>query len=214
MSEFFTLFSIGFAAGLALAIPVGPMAIMLVNTTLERGWKHGSTGALAMATVDGLYAVTVFLVGGGLAIWLREWSLWLSLGGAFILLVLGFKTLFSNLRGLIAGSSIEVKAIGSGSKSKTFATFFAATVANPPTALYFLALAPSVAELAGEQLLLPGLVFSGGVFVGSVIWQQGLALAGVGLRKLATGKMRLWLGALGGALILALAISLAVKALT
>lgn len=213
MPELLALFSIGFAAGLALAIPVGPMAIMLVNTTLERGWKHGSTGALAMATVDGLYAITVFFVGGALALWLREFSLWLSLGGALILLGLGIKTLLSNLRDLIRRSPIETKAVVSGRKSKTFATFFAATVANPPTALYFLALAPNVAELAGEQLLVPGLVFSGGVFVGSVIWQQGLALAGVGLRKLATGTIRLWLGALGGGLIIALAISLAVKAL-
>lgn len=95
MPELLTLFSIGFAAGLALAIPVGPMAIMLVNTTLERGWKHGSTGALAMATVDGMYAVTVFFVGGAISIWLKEWSLWLSLGGAAILFGLGIKTLYS-----------------------------------------------------------------------------------------------------------------------
>lgn len=213
MPELLTLFSIGFAAGLALAIPVGPMAIMLVNTTLERGWKHGSTGALAMATVDGLYAVTVFFVGGALSIWLKEWSLWLSLGGAAILLGLGFKTLISNLRGLMKRSEITSRQVSSGSKSKTFATFFAATVANPPTALYFLALAPSVADLAGAHLFLPGVVFSLGVFVGSVIWQQGLAFAGVGLGKLATGSLRLWLGTLGGALIIALALSLAVKAL-
>ena len=62
-------------------------------------------------------------------------------------------------------------------------------------------------------MVLPGLVFSLGVFIGSVIWQQGLALAGVGLRKLASGSLRLWLGAFGGALIIALALSLAVKAL-
>lgn len=213
MPELLTLFSIGFAAGLALAIPVGPMAIMLVNTTLERGWRHGSTGALAMATVDGLYAVTVFFVGGAIALWLKEWSLWLSLGGAAILLGLGIKTLYSNLRGLIRRTEIASREVVFGSKSKTFATFFAATVANPPTALYFLALAPSVAELAGAHLVLPGLVFSLGVFIGSVIWQQGLALAGVGLRKLASGSLRLWLGAFGGALIIALALSLAVKAL-
>jgi hypothetical protein len=45
------LFVIGFFAGLALAIPVGPMAIMLINTTLEKGWRTGVAGASAMATV-------------------------------------------------------------------------------------------------------------------------------------------------------------------
>ena len=42
------LFVIGFFAGLALAIPVGPMAIMLINTTLEKGWRTGVAGASAM----------------------------------------------------------------------------------------------------------------------------------------------------------------------
>jgi threonine/homoserine/homoserine lactone efflux protein len=165
-----------------------------------------------MATVDGMYAVTVFFVGGAISIWLRECSLWLSLGGAAILFGLGIKTLYSNLSGLIKRTEISSRQVFSGNKSKTFAAFFAATVANPPTALYFLALAPSVAELAGSQLVISGLVFSLGVFIGSVIWQQGLALAGVGLRKLASGSLRLWLGAFGGALIIALALSLAVKA--
>ena len=46
------LFTIGFFAGLALAIPVGPMAIMLINTTLEKGWRHGVAGASAMAVTE------------------------------------------------------------------------------------------------------------------------------------------------------------------
>jgi threonine/homoserine/homoserine lactone efflux protein len=205
-----SIFAIGFAAGLALAIPVGPMAILLINTTMAKGWRHGAVGALAMATVDGLYAATVFFVGGTISAWLKDWALQLSLGGAAILLYLGITTLVKSLRNLReeAGDTIA----NSGSRTKTFATFFGATVLNPPTALYFLALAPSVAQLANGGIANAGLAFAIGVFVGSIIWQQSLAFAGVGLRSITHGKLRAWIGALGGTLIIGLAVAMAIRA--
>ena len=207
-----SIFAIGFAAGLALAIPVGPMAILLINTTMAKGWRHGAVGALAMATVDGLYAATVFFVGGTISAWLKDWALQLSLGGAAILLYLGITTLVKSLRNLReeAGEMIAK----SGSRAKTFATFFGATVLNPPTALYFLALAPSVAQLATGGIANAGLAFAIGVFVGSIIWQQSLAFAGVGLRSITHGKLRGWIGALGGTLIIGLAVAMAIRAFT
>lgn len=208
------LFSIGFAAGLALAIPVGPMAIMLINTTIAKGWRHGVIGALAMASVDGLYAASVFFIGGLIANWLNAWSLYLSLGGATILLYLGLATLVKNLRLLRSDKEVAAKAIEPGSRRKTYLTFFGATVVNPPTALYFLALAPSAATLATGSLAIGGLAFAIGVFIGSIVWQESLALAGVGLRAITHGKLRAWIGALGGALIVALAVTMAVRALS
>ena len=207
-----SIFAIGFTAGLALAIPVGPMAIMLINTTITKGWRHGATGALAMATVDGLYAATVFFIGSAISSWLKDWALQLSLGGAAILLYLGASTLYRNLQLLRATEVTQKEIAREGSRAKTFAIFFGATVVNPPTALYFLALAPSVSQLASNGLAIGGIVFAVGVFVGSIIWQQSLAFAGVGLRSITHGKLRAWIGALGGTLIIALAISMAVRA--
>ncbi len=212
MNALIQLFLIGFAAGLALAIPVGPMAIMLINTTIAKGWRHGVIGALAMASVDGLYAASVFFIGGLIANWLKVWSLYLSLGGAVILLYLGVTTLVKNLSLLRIDTEAEGKVIEPGSRRKTYLTFFGATVVNPPTALYFLALAPSVATLATGSLAVGGLAFAVGVFIGSIVWQESLALAGVGLRAIMHGKLRAWIGALGGALIVALAVAMAVKA--
>jgi threonine/homoserine/homoserine lactone efflux protein len=206
------LFAIGFASGLALAIPVGPMAIMLINTTIASGWRHGVVGAFAMSTVDGLYAATVFFLGGTISAWLKEWALQLSLGGAAILFYLGSATLVRNLRLLRATDSASPTVSREGSRVKTFATFFGATALNPPTALYFLALAPSVAQISSSGLALGGFVFAIGVFVGSIIWQQFLAFAGVGLRSITHGKLRAWIGALGGSLIIALSVAMTVRA--
>ncbi|MEY4452169.1 MAG: hypothetical protein RLZZ380_1290 [Actinomycetota bacterium] len=207
------LFTIGFLAGLALAIPVGPMAIMLVNTTISRGLRHGVVGALGMATVDGTYALAVFVIGGLIASVLTTLKLALGLVGAAILLVLGIQTLVKNLK-LIGQKDIDSLALGgSGSVAKTFGTFVAATVVNPPTALYFLAIAPNVANMGYELTLTNVLVFAFAVLVGSLIWQEALVFVGLAVRGITTNRFRVWLGLLGGLLIIALALSIGYRAL-
>lgn len=207
------LFAIGFFAGLALAIPVGPMAIMLINTTLEKGWRHGVAGASAMASIDFSYALTVFLLGHAVSSFFSTWGQLLSLIGAGILLILGAATLLRNLT-LLRNPAADVSKANAGSTpAKTYLLFAGATILNPPTALYFLGIAPSVSLIDSDAFLLSALVFAIGVFVGSVIWQQALALTGTTLRRFAQTKIRIFFGLLGGALIIALAISLAVKAI-
>lgn len=207
------LFTIGFLAGLALAIPVGPMAIMLVNTTISRGLRHGVVGALGMASVDGTYALAVFVIGGLIASVLTTLKLALGLVGAGILLVLGIQTLVKN-RKLIGQKDIDSAALGgSGSVGKTFGTFVAATVVNPPTALYFLAIAPNVANMGYELTLTNVVIFAVAVLVGSLIWQEALVFVGLAVRGITTNRFRVWLGLIGGLLIIALAISIGYRAL-
>lgn len=215
------LFGFGFAAGLALAIPVGPMAIMLIQTTTTRGWRQGATGALAMASVDFSYAFVVFLIGGAVSSFLATWGKALTLLGAAILIWLGASTLFRNIARLRAvasdpasgtqSSSVESES-ASGSLSKTFLVFAGATVVNPPTALYFLAIAPTVARSASADIW-SALIFGLGVFIGSVIWQQTLAGGGLLLRKLTGARLQAITGIVGGALILGLAVSVAFRGL-
>jgi threonine/homoserine/homoserine lactone efflux protein len=98
---------------------------------------------------------------------------------------------------------------------KTYLTFAGATILNPPTALYFLAIAPTLAlgTEVDEATWVPALVFAIGVFVGSLIWQQTLAGGGVLMRKLSGEQLQAWTGIIGGLLILALAILIAIKGL-
>ncbi len=210
------LFGFGFAAGLALAIPVGPMAILLISTSIERGWRHGALGALAMASVDGLYAVAVYWLGSAIAGILAQWRTQLGMAGALILLALAGQLLLRNLRLLRSGSEPAASQVGSGSGRKTFAKFVLATVVNPPTALYFLAIAPTVSSFVAETgqgaQVLAGAVFAVGVFAGSVIWQQALAAGGGSLRRITGVRARAILGLIGGTAMIGLALAVAAKA--
>jgi threonine/homoserine/homoserine lactone efflux protein len=207
------LFTIGFMAGLALAIPVGPMAIMLINTTVSKGFRHGAVGALGMATVDGSYALVVFAVGGLVASLLASLKLVFGLVGAVILLCLGIQTAYRNLKLLGKADGAGQASIEAGSVSKTFATFVAATVINAPTALYFLAIAPNVANMGYQVTFITAGVFALSVFLGSIVWQESLVLAGLAVRGITTNRFRAWLGLAGGTLIVALAVTIGIRAL-
>lgn len=214
MSDFLELFAFGVTAGLALAIPVGPMALLLIDTTVLQGLRVGAAGALAMATVDGGYAITVFLAGSAISVLLGSFGLWLSLLGALILLILGLQTIY---RAAVAAKTLkeaEAEKQEPASAGKTFLKFAGATIVNPPTALYFLAITPSLAGLSSANPVASTAAFATGVFLGSAVWQQSLALAGLAIRSVTTPKVRTWLSLLGGTMIIGLAIILAHRTIT
>jgi threonine/homoserine/homoserine lactone efflux protein len=205
------LFIFGLTAGIALAIPVGPMALLLIDTTLRHGLRVGAAGALAMASVDATYAVVVFLAGSAVAGILGAFGIWFSLFGAAILLGLGAQTILKALSQRRASAGSSQFQIESTTARKTFVKFAAATVVNPPTALYFLAITPSLVGLTGSDPVSATFAFATGVFIGSVIWQQALAIAGAAIRGVTTPKVRTWLSLTGGVMIIALAVVLAIR---
>src|ERR1700704_2757998 len=53
----------GAVAGFGVAIPVGPIAILILDTALRRGLRSGLAAGAGAATADGVYA-TIAGVGG------------------------------------------------------------------------------------------------------------------------------------------------------
>jgi threonine/homoserine/homoserine lactone efflux protein len=208
-----TFIWLGVLAGLGLAIPVGAMSIMLFQTAATKGWRFGAAGGAAMATVDFLYALATALLGAALAAYVATWGTALSAVGAGILLVLGAITIWRTIKAY-RSTLAESNRTAEGSIAKTFATFVGATLVNPQTAIYFLAIAPSVAASNnGPDALASSSLFAFGVFIGSIAWQQVLAFSGSLLHKVSGKRLRFITGLIGGALVVSLAISMLLKAL-
>ena len=199
----------GALAGLALAIPLGPMAVLLISTTLKHGRGIGAFGALAMASVDFSYAALVFAFGNVIVNVLTGWILPLRLLGSAILVYVGVK-IFLDAR---KSSKIESPDLSDSpaSRFKTYAKFFGLTVLNPATAFYFFGITPSVAALSqGTGFWTIGL-FALGVFAGSVVWQMGLVLAAHLTKSFTDVKVQHRIQYVGAGLILALAVGLLLK---
>lgn len=199
----------GALAGLALAIPLGPMAILLISTTLKHGRGIGAFGALAMASVDFSYAALVFAFGNVIVNVLTGWILPLRLLGSAILVYVGVK-IFLDAR---KSSKIESPELSDSpaSRFKTYAKFFGLTILNPATAFYFFGITPSVAAISqGTGFWSIGL-FAFGVFAGSVVWQMGLVLAAHLTKSFTDVKVQHRIQYVGAGLILALAVGLLLK---
>lgn len=199
----------GLVAGLALAIPLGPMAILLISTTIKHGRGIGAFGALAMASVDFSYAALVFAFGNVIINLLTGWVFPLRLLGSAILIYVGVR-IFLDAR---KSSKIENPDLSNSpaSRFKTYAKFFGLTVLNPATAFYFFGITPSVAALSqGNGFWSIGL-FAVGVFFGSVVWQMGLVFAAHLTKAFTDVRVQHRIQYAGALLILILAVGLLLR---
>lgn len=204
------IFMLGFWSGLGLAVPIGPMAILLITTTIARGRRAGALGALAMASVDFTYALVVFTLGSIVLNAIEPLVMPLRVFGSIVLFVVAVQ-LFRKAK----NSKLEARKVSENSTKNsitTFATFFGLTVINPATAFYFLAITPSVAQVSvGEGLSFTVLSFGLGVFTGSVIWQFALVSSAHFISKRMSPSLQRSLQYGGATLIFVLSIWLIAK---
>jgi threonine/homoserine/homoserine lactone efflux protein len=161
----------GVAIGLAVAIPVGPIALLCMRRTLEGGFAVGFATGLGAAFADLFYAGTAAFGIAAVENVLLQYRTPLSFIGGFFLLALATRTALSkvaivrevNSRGNSAGSALV-----SG---------FVLTATNPLTVLGFVAIFAGFG--AGRGLTDAGRSISLvlGVLTGSILWW--MALAGV-----------------------------------
>lgn len=175
----------GFLIGVVVAAPVGPMALLAIRRTLERGFPSGFASGLGIATADGLYAaVAAFgltIISGFV---LSQARLVQVVGGV---LVIGL-----GVRALLAPAATRAAKAGSPrGLGAAFASCLGLTLANPPTILSFAAIFAGVGLVTSGRGTAAVLVV--GVFIGSAAWWLGLVGATSRLRSRLDLRWRAWL---------------------
>jgi threonine/homoserine/homoserine lactone efflux protein len=153
----------GLIIGFSLAIPVGPIGLLLIRRTLTRGRISGLVSGIGAATADGLYGA---VAGFGLTLlsnFLFKHSVVLRLMGGAFLCYLGVRIFLSKPREKTTKGSEE------GLLGDYISTLFL-TLTNPLTILSFAAIfaASGVVVVPGEYYGTAMLVL--GVFSGSSLW--------------------------------------------
>ena len=208
-------FIAGIVAGYGVAIPVGAIAVLIVDAGLRRGLRVGLSAGAGAATADGIYALVAAVAGAAVAqvIGPVEVELrWLSVVVLVAIAGRGLLGLRHEARALgaeDARTAGPTSGVGSapGEARRTYARFVGLTIVNPTTVVYFAALIlglPAVGDGAGERT-----AFVVGAFLASLSWQS--LLAGIG--SLAHGRLparaRLWTSLVGDLIVLALAANIA-----
>lgn len=202
----FETIGLGLVAGLALAIPMGAMSLLLINTSMNLGQKHGIAGGAAMASVDGLYAFLAASFGLWLTNLMGQASGIISLLGAAVLGLMAIDLFRKAVRAEVGTMTTHQP---NRSVIASYLKFFGATMLNPPTALYFLSLAPLLADYSPGRPVGTAAVFAVSVLFGSLLWQQTLAIGAAWLGTKLDASWRRRIGVTGALLVLVMAALLA-----
>ncbi len=176
----------GLLIGLSIAAAVGPISILCIQRTLERGQLYGLVSGLGAATADAFYgSIAAF----GLTIistFLLSQHLWIRLLGGIFLLYLGIKTFIRRPAEKAAG------AIAHNYPGAYLSTLLL-TLTNPTTILSFVAIFAGIGVGAASKSYLSAVIVVGGVFLGSALWWVILTGSVSLLRKRFTPRWLLWI---------------------
>ncbi|HUG07179.1 MAG TPA: LysE family transporter [Candidatus Limnocylindria bacterium] len=197
---------IGAAAGYAIAIPVGPIAILIVRAGLRRGFRVAAAAGAGAATVDLIYATAAVVAGAAIVSMLGPVLVPLRLAAAAVLVGLA-------LRGLARRRVRRVDAETENARSVlgTYLLFVGLTLLNPATVAYFVALAiglPEIARDTGSRV-----AFALGAALASLSWQTLLAALGAVLRARLSPRVEVATTLLSSAILVGLALKIASDAL-
>ncbi len=157
-------FFIGVLSGFCLALPVGAVALMCINKTLQFGFKSGLAVGLGAAFADAFYAlIAIYSLTTISNIFLQNQEIMRIIGGLCLI--------FISIRMIFSGPVvIETKEVLYSKWPRDIISGFVITLSNPLTYISFIALLSYmhlVFRNFNSDLVLN---FSLGAFAGSLIW--------------------------------------------
>ncbi|HYV21852.1 MAG TPA: LysE family transporter [Candidatus Bathyarchaeia archaeon] len=189
-------FLLGVVAGYAIAIPFGPIAILIVRTGVRRGLRAAAAAGAGAATADLVFATIAMLFGAAASALLAP-----ILPAARLLA--GAALAIIALRSLLAAPPVIERDSGGAGTGSTYLLFLGLTMLNPPTVIYFVSLAVALPELSADFGSRAAFVV--GAFLSSLSWQEFLAVIGAMLHGRLTPRLQRMTAVVSSLIILALA---------
>jgi arginine exporter protein ArgO len=194
----------GIVAGLAVAIPLGAIGVLIVDLGVHGGFRPAFLAGLGTALADGLYATVAAVAGLAVGAWLAPAERAIAFAAAGVLAAVA-------VYGLIALRRAPAARALPPADHRLVARFLALTAVNPATAATFAGLIVGLPAVAHASA--PGkAAFVAGAFGASLAWQSTLAGGGALMRHGLPPNARTWTSVIGRAMVLALAVRLALGA--
>jgi arginine exporter protein ArgO len=216
----------GLAAGYGIAIPVGAVAVLIVETGIRSGFRAAAAAGAGAASADGIYAAIAAIFGAALAGALTPWQVPLRAAAILVLVGLalrGFRSVARDAelaRGPEPGAARapgpgpdgpgEADSAGRATRPprRVYAAFLGITLLNPMTITYFAALILGLGTTGSGPA--EKVAFVAGAFSASLSWQMVIATAGAALHRRLAPRLRLVVGVVGNVIVLAFAAVIAV----
>jgi threonine/homoserine/homoserine lactone efflux protein len=156
------LISKGVMAGLAIAVPVGPVNVLCASRTLSKGRLSGLMSGFGAATADALYGAIAGFSITYLIEFLETHEFWIRVFGGILLVIIGI-LYFRKPPQKVNRDKDE------SDPHSDYASTLLLTLTNPTTVLSFMAVLAGLGMSGQRQWWLTFLLV-GGIFCGSMLW--------------------------------------------
>lgn len=161
----------GVLIGLMVSIPLGPMGVLIIQKTLQKGALAGFVSGMGAACADLFYAtVAAFGIGMVVSI-IQTHELVLQITGGIFLSAVGLKIYFDNpLKQIRMKKTVSKKGL-----LGDFLTLFFLTVSNPVAIVVFMAVFAGTSVFGEEPTFRIELFVLMGVLLGAGVWWYTLS---------------------------------------
>jgi threonine/homoserine/homoserine lactone efflux protein len=177
-------------AGLAIAIPVGPVNVLCASKTLSKGRTSGLVCGLGAATADTFYGG---IAGFSITLvidWLLREEFWIRVIGGALLIAIGIVYFHKPPEPMQENPKDE------SSHSDYVATLLL-TLTNPTTVLSFLAVLAALG-MGEQRAWWLNFLLVGGIFCGSMLWWIVLVVIVDKLRDRFNARAICWMNRVAG----------------
>jgi arginine exporter protein ArgO len=194
----------GIVAGLAVAVPLGAIGVLIVDLGVRGGFRPAFLAGLGTALADGVYATVAAVAGLAVGSWLRPAEGSIRIVAAAVLATMA-------IAGLLALRRPAPSRPLPAADGRLVARFLGLTAINPATAATFAGLIIGLPAVAHASA--PGkAAFVVGAFGASLAWQSTLAGGGALMRHGLPPRARVWTSVAGQLIVLGLAVRLVLAA--
>lgn len=161
----------GILIGLMVSVPLGPMGVLIIQKTLQKGALSGFIAGMGAACADLFYA-TVAAFGLGFVVnIIQTHELILQIIGGILLIVVGLRIYFGNpLKQIRLKKKVSKKGL-----LGDFLTLFFLTVSNPVAIVVFMAVFAGASVFGDSPSFRIELFVLIGVLVGGGLWWYTLS---------------------------------------
>ena len=197
----------GILIGISVSAPLGPIGVLCIQRTLNKGFKSGFVSGAGAASADIIYAIIAGFSITYISDFLIEYQTIIRIiGGAFLILV-GIRISISN-----PAKQIRKLRVKGNNYYKDYITSFFITVSNPITILAFGAFFAAFNMISKTGGNFPIVIMIISVFSGSLIWWLSLIGIVTIFKKRIRLRNLLWINRITGVLIVLFALFVIISA--
>ena len=155
----------GITIGLCTSIPVGPIAILIIQRTLQKGRLHGFFSGLGAASSDTFYALLALIGLSVVLSFIEENKLIIQIAGSSIMMLFGIYIFFQN-----PAKNIEKSKTEKSSYWQDYLTSFLLTLSNPLMIFLYIGLFAQYNFISSESHFMEIAIGICSVFTGAALW--------------------------------------------